>query len=179
MQFSVGVYGLGSIKQILHEFAAQVHIHLLKGASAVHKPFEVLVNVLPLGVFPVSQLLEVGKEIAFHPRLVKETVVLVEDGFVALVTQYLRFLHHACVEIPLLLVGRLGEEVDAQGFACNHPHGGVVAVAGIIVQTQRILCPALDFALAQSYSLAFHIHSDLIDNTFVGVSRTFRCKGTT
>ena len=155
MQFSVGVYGLGSIKQILHEFAAQVHIHLLKGAFAVHKPFEVLVDVLPFGVFPVSQLLEVGKEIAFHLRLVKETVVLV-----ALVTQYLRFLHHACVEIPLLLVGRLGEEVDAQGFACNHPHGGVVAVAGIIVQTQRILCPALDFALAQSYSLAFHIHSD-------------------
>ena len=139
-----------------------------------------LVNVLPLGVFPVCQLLEVGKEIAFHPRLVKEAVVLVEDGFVALVTQYLRLLHHACVEITLMLVGRLGENVNTQGFACYHLHGGVVTVAGIIVQTQRILCPVLNLALAQGHCLAFtHIDSVLIDSTFMGVSRTFGGKGTT
>jgi hypothetical protein len=64
MQLLVGVYGLGSIKQVLHKLAAQVHIHLLKGAFAVHKPFEVLVDVLPLDIPSCPPVLEVGKEIA-------------------------------------------------------------------------------------------------------------------
>jgi hypothetical protein len=58
MQLLVGVYGLGSIKQVLHKLAAQVHIHLLKGAFAVHKPFEVLVDVLPLDIPSVRQSLK-------------------------------------------------------------------------------------------------------------------------
>ena len=32
MQLLVGVYGLGCIKQVFHELAAQVHIHFFKGA---------------------------------------------------------------------------------------------------------------------------------------------------
>ena len=174
MQLLVGMYGLRSTKQILHELAAQVHVHFLKGASAVHKPLEMFIDVSPLDILPVCQFLEVGEEIAFHLGFIKETVVLVEDSFVTPVTQYLRFFHHACVEITLLLVGRFGEDVNPQSFTCNHPHGGVVTVARIIVQTQRILCPVLNLALAQGHCLAFaHIDTVLIDNTFVGVSRTF------
>ena len=94
-----------------------------------------LVNVLPLDVFTVCQALEVGKEIAFHLGLVKEAVVLVEDGFITLVAQDSCFLHHACVEIPFLLVGRFYEDVNPQGFTCNHPHGDVVTVTGIVIQT--------------------------------------------
>ena len=86
MQLLIGVDSLRRTQQVLHELAAQVHIHLLKGTFAVHKPFKVLVNVLPLDVFTVCQALEIGKEIAFHLGLVKEAVVLVEDGFITLVT---------------------------------------------------------------------------------------------
>ena len=136
MQLLVGMYRLRSSKQILHELAAQVHVHFLKGTFAVHKPLEMFIDVSPLDILPVCQCLEVGKEIAFQPGFVKETVVLIEDGFVTPVTQYLRFFHHACVEITLLLVGRFGEDVDPQSFTCNHFHGGVVTVARIIVQTQ-------------------------------------------
>ena len=136
MQLLVGMYGLRSTKQILHELAAQVHVHFLKGASAVHKPLEMFIDVSPLDILPVCQFLEVSEEIAFHLGLVKETVVLVEDGFVTPVTQYLRFFHHACVEITLLLVGRFGEDVNPQSFTCNHFHGSVVTVTRIIVQTQ-------------------------------------------
>ena len=112
MQLLVGVYGLGSVQQVLHELAAQVHIHLFKGTFAAHEPLEVLVDVLPLDIPPVCQFLEVGEEISFHLSLVKETVVLVEDGFVTPVAEYLRLLHHACVEITLLLVGGFGKNVN-------------------------------------------------------------------
>ena len=63
-----------------------------------------------------------------------------KDGFVTPVAEYFRLLHHACVEITLLLVGGFGKNVNTQSFTCDHFHGGVVTVAGIIVQTQRILC---------------------------------------
>ena len=95
-----------------------------------------LVNVLPLDVLFVCQFFEVGKEIAFHPVLVKESVVLVEDGFIALVTQDSSLLHHACVEVLLLLIGRLGKDVDAQCLACDNLHGGIVTIAGIVVQAE-------------------------------------------
>lgn len=171
MQLLVGVYGLGSVQQVLHELAAQVHIHLFKGTFTAHEPFEVLVDVLPLAIPPVCQFLEIGEEIPFHPGLVKETVVLVEDGFVTPIAEYLRLLHHACVEITLLLVGRLGKNVNTQSFTCYHFHGGVVTIAGIIVQTQRILCTVLDLALAQGYYLAFtHIDDVLTGCTFPEVS---------
>ena len=130
------MYGLWGVKQILHELAAQVHIHLFKGTFAVHEPLEMFIDVLPLDILPVCQFLKVGKEIAFHPGFVKETVVLVKNGFVTPVTQYLRFFHHACVEVTLLLVGRFGKDVNPQSFTCNHFHGGVITVARIIVQTQ-------------------------------------------
>ncbi len=106
MQLLVGVDGLGCIKQVFHELAAQIHIHLLKGAFAVHEPLEMLVYVLPLDILAVSQSFEIGKEIALHLGLVKKAVVFIENGFVALVAQDDRFLHHACVEVPFLLVCR-------------------------------------------------------------------------
>ena len=161
MQLLVGMYGLGSVQQVLHELAAQVHVHLFKGAFAIYKPFKVFVDVLPLDIPSVCQFLEVGEEIPFHPGLVKEAVVLVEDGFVTPVAEYLCLLHHACVEVTLLLVGRFGKNVNTQSFTCYHFHGGVVTVAGIIVQTQRILCTVLNLALAQGNCLAF-AHNDVV-----------------
>ena len=68
MQLLVGVDGLGCIKQVFQELAAQIHIHLLKGAFAVHEPLE----------------------IALHLGLVKKAVVFIENGFVALVAQVFR-----------------------------------------------------------------------------------------
>jgi hypothetical protein len=113
VQLLVGVDGLGCIKQVFHELAAQIHIHLLKGAFAVHEPLEMLVYVLPLDILAVSQSFEIGKEIALHLGLVKKAVVFIENGFVALVAQDDRFLHHACVEVPFLLVCRFGEDVNS------------------------------------------------------------------
>ena len=175
MQFLVGVYGLGCVKQVFHELAAQVHVHLLKGTFAVHEPLEVLVNVLPLDILPLCQLLEVGEEIPFHPGFVKEAVIFVEDGFVTPVAKYLRLFHHACVEVTLLLIGGFGENVNSQSFTCNHFHGGVVTIAGIIVQTQRILCTVLNLALAQGNCLAF-AHNDVVLTgcTFSEVSSCLR-----
>ena len=161
MQFLIGVYGLRCVKQVFHELAAQVHVHLFKGAFAVYKPLEVLVNVLPLDILPLCQPLEVGEEIAFHLGFVKEAVVFVEDGFITPVAKNLRLFHHACVEVTLLLVGGFGKDVNPQSFTGNHPHGDVVTVAGIIVQTQRILCPVLNLALAQGNCLAF-THNDVV-----------------
>ena len=68
-----------------------LRFHLLKGTFAVHEPLEMFIDVLPRDIFPVCHPLEVGKEIAFHLGFVKEAVVLVEDGRITLVTQYLRF----------------------------------------------------------------------------------------
>ena len=161
MQLLVGVYGLWCVKQVFHELAAQVHVHLLKGAFAVYKPLKVLIDVLPLDILLVCQFLKVGEEIPFHLGFVKEAVVLVKDGFVTPVAEYLRLFHHACVEVTLLLVGRFGENVNSQSFTCYHFHGDVVTIAGIIVQTQRILCPVLNFALAQGNCLAF-THNDVV-----------------
>ena len=139
-----------------------------------------LIDVLPLDILPICQFLEVGEEIPFHLGFVKEAVVLVEDGFVTSVTEYLRLFHHACVEVTLLLVGRFGENVNSQCFTCYHFHGGVVTIAGIIVQTQRILCPVLNLALAQGYCLAFaHIDDVFKLYVFGGVPRVYGGKGTT
>ena len=63
MQLLVGVYGLGCIKQVFHELAAQVHIHFFKGAFTLYKPLKVLIDVLPLDILPICQFLEVGEEI--------------------------------------------------------------------------------------------------------------------
>ena len=169
MQLLVGVYGLGGVQQVFHELAAQVHVHLFKGAFAVYKTLKVLIDVLPLDILPVCQFLEVGEKIPFHLGFVKEAVVLVEDGFITSVAKYLRLFHHACVEVTLLLVGRFGEDVNSQSFTCYHFHGGVVTVAGIIVQTQRILCPVLNLALAQGNCLAFAHIDDVLSCTFSGV----------
>ena len=52
MQLLAGVYGLWGVKQIFHELAAQIHVHLLKGAFAVHEPLEMFIDVLPLDICP-------------------------------------------------------------------------------------------------------------------------------
>ena len=157
----------GAVKQIFHELA-------------VHEPLEMFIDVLPRDIFPVCHPLEVGKEIAFHLGFVKEAVVLVEDGLITPVTQYLRFFHHACVEIAFLLVGRFGEDINPQSFTGNHFHGDVVTVAGIIIQTQRILCPVLHLALAQGDCLAFtHIDDVLLVIHFRRCPRVYGGKGTT
>ena len=134
-----------------------------------------LVNVLPLDILPLCQFLEVGEKIPFHLGFVKEAVVFVEDGFVTPVAKYLRLFHHAYIEVTFLLVGRFDENVNSQCFTCYHFHGDVVTIAGIIVQTQRILCPVFNLALAQSYCLAF-AHNDvvLIGCTFSEVSPCLR-----
>ena len=136
MQFPIGVDGLRGIKQILHELTAQINIHFIKSTFTVYKAFKMFVNVLPLDVLSVCQIFEVGKEITFHPVLVKESMILIEDGFIALVTQDGCLLHHACVEVLFLLVGRLGKDVDAQCLACDNLHGGIVTIAGIVVQAE-------------------------------------------
>ena len=104
-----------------------LRFHLLKGTFAVHEPLEMFIDVLPRDIFPVCHPLEVGKEIAFHLGFVKEAVVLVEDGLITPVTQYLRFFHHACVEIAFLLVGRFGEDINPQSFTGYLPSPGTKA----------------------------------------------------
>ena len=80
----------GGVQQVFHELAAQVHVHLLKGAFAVYKPLKVLIDVLPLDIPPVCQFLEVGEEIPFILALSKKPLFSLKMASATPVAEYLR-----------------------------------------------------------------------------------------
>lgn len=114
MQFVLRVDGLGCGHQVLSESVTQVNIDFIETALVVTESGEVLIDVLPLAVFLVRLLLEIGKEVAFHLFLVEKIVTLVYDTLIASAAQCLGFLRHALVIVLLALVPGLGKDVDAK-----------------------------------------------------------------
>ena len=108
-------------------------------ALVVTESGKVLIDVLPLAVFLVCLLFEVGKKVAFHLITVKEVVPLIDNGLIASATQCFgfdlrsksltlgnaqtsltllslnrNFLCHALVVVFLALVLGFGKDVDAK-----------------------------------------------------------------
>ena len=107
------------------------------------------IDVLPLGVLLVCQLLEVGKEITFHLLLVEEVITLVDDRLKAAAAYRLRFCCKTEVVLLLRQVPRLGIDVDAERLMTDNLHSALVTIAGIIVKVIGQHASVLDFACAK------------------------------
>ena len=114
MQPLLLVDGLWSSIKVLLELVAQVNVYLPEGAFAFAESFEMLIDVLPLGVPGIGFLLEPCEEAAFLLLSVKEVVAFVHDTLIASASQCLGFLRHALVVVTLALVLGLGKDVDAK-----------------------------------------------------------------
>ena len=79
MQFSVLMQSLWCCKQILTKSVAQVRVYPPEGILALCEGAEMHIDVLPLGVFLVCQLIKVVKENSLHLFLIVEVISLVDD----------------------------------------------------------------------------------------------------
>ena len=122
MQPLLLVDGLWSGIKILLELVAQVNVYFPEGAFAFAEGFEMLIDVLPLGVSGIGLLLEPCEEAAFLLLSVEEVVAFVDDALVATAAQGLGLLAHAVVVVLLALVLRLGIDVDAKAFMSHYLH---------------------------------------------------------
>ena len=114
MQPLLLVDGLWSCIKVFLELVAQVNVYLPEGAFAFAEGFEMLIDVLPLGVSGIGLFLEPCEEVAFLLLSVKEVVAFVHDALIASAAQCLCFLRHALVVVTLTLVLGLGKDVDAK-----------------------------------------------------------------
>ena len=114
MQFLLLVDGLWSCIKVFLELVAQVNVYLPESAFAFAEGFEMLIDVLPLGVPGIGLLLEPCEEVAFLLFSVKEVIAFIHDALIASASQCLGFLSHALVVVTLALVLGLGKDVDAE-----------------------------------------------------------------
>ena len=128
MQFSVLMQSLWCCQQILPKPVAQVHVYLPEGTLALREGTKVHIDVLPLGVLLVRQLLEVDKEISLHFLLVEEVVKLVDDSLGATAAYRLASCHKVEVVLLFHLVLRLGIDVDAKRLMVDDFHRALVTI---------------------------------------------------
>ena len=100
--------------KVFLELVAEVNIYLAKGAFPFAEGFEMLIDILPLGVPGIGLLLEPCEEVAFLLLSVKEVIAFIHDALIASAAQCFGFLCHALVVITLALVLGLGKDVDAK-----------------------------------------------------------------
>ena len=114
MQPLLLVDGLWSGIKVLLELVAQVNVYFPEGAFPLAEGFEMLIDVLPLGVSGIGLLLEPCEEAAFLLLSVKEVIAFIHDALIASAAQCFGFLCHALVVVTLALVLGLGKDVDAK-----------------------------------------------------------------
>ena len=68
---------------LVEELVAQVNVYLSEGAFPFAEGFEMLIDVLPLGVPGIGLLLEPCEKTAFLLLSVKEVVAFVHDTLIA------------------------------------------------------------------------------------------------
>ena len=139
MQSLLLVDGLWSGIKVHLELVAQVNVYFPKSAFPFAEGFEMLINVLPLGVPGIGFFLEPCEEVAFLLLSVEKVIAFVHDALIASASQCLGFdlrsksltlgnaqtsltllllnrdfLRHALVVVTLALVLGLGKDVDAK-----------------------------------------------------------------
>ena len=97
------VDGLRSDHQILTELVAQVNVDFIEAAFVVAETDKVLIDMLPLAVFLVCLLLEVGKEIALHLFLVKEIIAFIDNALITAATEGFSLFTHTIIIVLLSL----------------------------------------------------------------------------
>ena len=85
-----------------------------------------------LGVFLVSQFLEVGKEIAFHLLLVEEILTLVDDILETTAAYRLSSCRNVKVVLLFHRVLWLGIDVDAKRLMAKDFHRALITIVWII-----------------------------------------------
>lgn len=114
MQSLLLVDGLWSGIKVLLELVAQVNVYLPENAFPFAESFEMLINVLLLGVPRIGLPLEPCEEATFLLLSVKEVVAFVHNALIASASQCLGFLCHTLVVVTVTLILGLGKDVDAK-----------------------------------------------------------------
>ena len=152
---------LFAFEQVIPELLAQFHGDIAKGAFAADKFLEVVVNTIPfLILFPCLSP-EVGKEIDFLLVLVQEPELFIDKRLDTDTADSLCFVQHVLIEHSLLLILRLGIDVDAEEFPATHLHRIRIAYGRIIIQIKRYAV-VTQWLLSQSYVGACKCHSYIV-----------------
>ena len=106
-----------------------------------------------------GMLPEVVDEAAVQLVLVEELVSLVHYLLVAAASQGFGLLRHAGVVVLLALRLRMCVDVDAERLMAHHFVGGLVTVAGIVVEEIGQHLAALDFPCVKVHGLTDITHS--------------------
>ena len=136
-------------------------------------------SLLVTGVLLSCVCTEVVNETAVQFVPVEELVTLVDDFLVSPATESFRLFRQPCVVVLFPLGLGMGIDVDAERFMAHHLVGGLVTVAGIIVEEEGQHFAAFDFPCIKVHGLTDICHSFsllLMDITWWSVSP--RCKGT-
>jgi len=137
--------GLRCAAQVFQKLVAQFHGHFPECAFASHEAVKVQECLFVTGVLLACVGLEVIDETAVQLVPVKELVTLVYDFLVPAAAQGFRLFSQPCVVVLFPLCLRVGVDVDAERFVAHHLVGGLVPVAGIIVEEVGQHLAALDF----------------------------------
>lgn len=178
MQFALLMDDLMRGAQIFQELVAQLYGNFGKGAFAACKQVEVQECLLIARVFLSCVLLEVINETAVQFVLVKELVTLVYNLLVAAASQSFCLLRQPGIVVLLTLCLRMCVDVDTERFMTQHFVGGLVTVAGIIVEEEGQHFAAFDFPCIKVHGLANVCHN--LSLLLMDITRwrpSPRCKG--
>ena len=152
---------LFAFDQVIPELLAQFPGDIAKGAFAADKFLEVVVNTIPfLILFPCLSP-EVGNEIDFLLVLVQSPEFFIDKRLDTDTADSLCFVQHVLIEHSLLLILRLGIDVDAEEFPATHLHRIRIAYGRIIIQIKRYAV-VTQWLLSQSYVGACKCHSYIV-----------------
>ena len=159
VQLAFGVDYLMRGAQVFKELVAKLHCDFGKGAFAACEQVEVQECLFIARVFLSGILLEVVNEAAVEFVAVEELVTLIHNLLIPAAAQCLGFLRQTCVVVFLTLCLRVSVDVDAERFMAQHLVGGLVTVAGIIVEEIGQHLAAFDFPCIKVHGLTDITHS--------------------
>ena len=152
---------LFAFEQVIPEFLAQFHCDIAKGAFVTDKFLEVVVNAIPFLIFFPCLCSEVGQEIYFLLVFVQEPEFFIDKRLDTDTTDCLCLVQHVLVEHSLLLIFRLGIDVDAEEFPATHIHRVRIADGRIIIQIKGYAV-ITQWLLSQSYVGTCKCHSYIV-----------------
>ena len=152
---------LFTFEQVIPKLLAQFHGDITKSAFATDKFLEVVVNAIPFLILFPCLCPEVGEEIYLLFVLIQKPEFFIDKRLDTDTADCLCLVQHILIEHSLLLVLRLGIDVDTEEFPATHLHRIRIADGRIIIQIKRYAV-VTQWLLSQSYVGACKCHSYIV-----------------
>ena len=125
-----------AFEQIIAELFAQLNGNISKGTFTTAELLKVVAYAIPLFVSLACLCSEVGEKIDLLFILVEEAKLLVDERLHTNTAYRLGLIQHFLVEHSLLLVARLGIDVDAEELSAAHLHRVGITDCWVVIQIE-------------------------------------------